>query len=153
MHTRIDVNLPLKDLARSRAFDEGLGYRFDERYCNDDAIALVLGGNLYAMLLREPFFATFTSRRIADATTHAEVLVALDCPDRATVDAQVAKALALGATAPMPPRDHGWMYYHAYQDLDGHVWELIAYRDADGAGPDAAGSDAAGSDAAGSPAG
>jgi len=127
VHRQIYVNLPVADLPRARAFFETLGYGFDERFSNDDGACLVLGDNLYAMLLTRPFFAGFAPRPVADPTQVTGVLVCVSCADRAAVDALVATALAAGARVPRPPKDHGFMYQHAYEDLDGHVWELVAY--------------------------
>ncbi|KQW68687.1 VOC family protein [Methylibium sp. Root1272] len=125
MHQQIFVNLPVKDLPRSMAFFKALGYGFDANFTNDLAACLVLAPNLYAMLLTEPFFKGFTDKPIADARQTTEVLVCLSCESRAEVDALVAKALAAGATVPRPPQDHGFMYGHGYEDLDGHIWELV----------------------------
>jgi predicted lactoylglutathione lyase len=127
MHTQIYVNLPVADLPRSVAFFRELGYDFDPRFTNDQAACLVLGENLHAMLLVVPFFQTFTGKPVADATKTTEVLVALSCPDRASLDALVARAVAAGGAAPRPPQDHGFMYAHGFEDLDGHVWELLTY--------------------------
>lgn len=125
MHRQIYVNLPVRDVARSKAFFTGLGYGFDARFSNDSALCLVLGENLYAMLLAEPFFQTFTKKPVADARAGTEVLVCLSCESRAEVDTLVAKALAGGGKAPNPPQDHGFMYGHGFEDPDGHVWELM----------------------------
>ena len=54
-----------------------------------------------------------------------EVLLCLSCKSRAEVDGQVAKALAAGGTAPNAPQDHGFMYGHGFEDLDGHLWEVM----------------------------
>ena len=35
------------------------------------------------------------------------------------------KAVAAGGTTYNEPKDYGFMYGHGYQDLDGHLWELI----------------------------
>jgi predicted lactoylglutathione lyase len=77
------------------------------------------------MLLTREFFQTFTDKAIADARRNAEVLLALSCENRAEVDAGAARALAAGATTPRPPQDHGFMYSRAFDDLDGHTWELF----------------------------
>jgi predicted lactoylglutathione lyase len=37
----------------------------------------------------------------------------------------VKAALAAGGTTYNAPQDHGFMYGHGFQDLDGHVWELM----------------------------
>ena len=125
MHRQIFVNLPVRDVARSKAFFTGLGYAFNPQFSDDKALCLVLGENLYAMLLAEPFFQTFTKKPVADARAGTEVLVCLSCDSRAEVEGLVAKALAAGATAPNAPQDHGFMYGHGFEDLDGHVWELM----------------------------
>ncbi len=86
---------------------------------------IVSEDHVYVMLLVEPFFQTFTSKAIADARTSTEVLLCLSCESRAQVDELVAKAVAAGGSTPTKAQDHGFMYQHGYQDLDGHVWELM----------------------------
>lgn len=125
MHKQIFVNLPVRDLKRSMTFFKALGMSFDAAFTNDDAACLVIGENIYAMLLVESFFKTFTEKPIADASTSTEVLVCLSCESRAEVDELVAKALAAGGRAPREPQDHGFMYGHGFEDLDGHIWELV----------------------------
>lgn len=124
MHPQIFVNLPVKDLNRSIAFFTALGYAFNPQFTSEDATCLILGENLFAMLLTEPFFSTFTPHPVSDAHNQTEVLVCLSCDSREQVDALVAKALAAGGSAPKAPQDHGNMYGHGFHDLDGHVWEL-----------------------------
>ena len=124
MHKHIFVNLPVKDLQRSRQFFSRLGYEFDEQFSNDAGACLILGENIFAMLLVESFFQGFTSKPIADATRMTEVLTCLSCDSRDAVDALVEKAVAAGGRAPNPKQDHGFMYGHGFEDLDGHVWEF-----------------------------
>lgn len=124
MTTQIFVNLPVKDLPRSRAFFESLGYHFNPQFSNDQGACLVISDTIFAMLLTEPFFQTFTKKPISDAKKSTEVLICLSCESRKQVDELVAKALQAGGTAPNAPQDHGFMYGHGFEDLDGHVWEL-----------------------------
>ncbi len=77
------------------------------------------------MLLTEAKFKTFTPNMICDATKSTEVLLCLSCASRAEVDGMVSKAVAAGGTTYNEPQDHGFMYAHGFQDLDGHIWELI----------------------------
>ena len=125
MHKQIFVNLAVNDLPRSRAFFESLGMRIDPKFSNDQGVCVVVGENIYAMLLVKDFFKTFTSKPLSDASKQTEVLVCLSCENRAEVDALVAKAVAAGGMAPRAPQDHGWMYGHGFEDLDGHIWELM----------------------------
>lgn len=125
MHKQIFVNLPIRDMAASKAFFAALGYGFNPDFTNDQGAALVLGENLYAMLLVRDFFASFIDKQVADAHTSTEVLVCLSCDSREQVDTLVAKALAAGGKVPRAPQDHGFMYGHGFEDLDGHIWELV----------------------------
>ena len=125
MHKQIFVNLAVNDLPRSRAFFESLGMRIDPKFSNDQGVCVVVGENIYAMLLVKDFFKTFTSKPLSDASKQTEVLVCLSCENRAEVDALVAKAVAAGGMAPRAPQEHGWMYGHGFEDLDGHIWELM----------------------------
>jgi len=125
MATQIFVNLPVKDLKRSVGFFTALGYSFNPQFTDENATCMIVGENIFVMLLVEPFFRTFTKKALCDATKSTEVLVCLSCESRAHVDQLVAKAVAAGATTPNPPQDHGFMYGHGYQDLDGHLWELV----------------------------
>lgn len=124
-HAQIFVNLPIRDMARSQAFFRSLGYEFNPQFTNEQGASLVLGENLFVMLLVEPFFQTFTQKTIVDAHQSVEVLVCLSCSSREEVDALVRKARDAGATVPNAAQDHGFMYGHGFTDLDGHVWELV----------------------------
>jgi predicted lactoylglutathione lyase len=125
MTTQIFVNLPVKDLARSRAFFESLGYSFNPQFSNDQGACLVISDTIYAMLLTEPFFQTFTKKQIADAGKTTEVLICLSCESRAHVDELVAKAVQAGGSTPNAKQEYDFMYSHGFEDLDGHLWELV----------------------------
>jgi uncharacterized protein len=125
MTTQIYVNLPVKDLKRSNSFFESLGFQLNPKFSNDQASCVILGENIFAMLLVESFFKTFTNKSICDATKSTEVLVCLSCESRARVDELVQKAIAAGGLTPRSPQDQGFMYGHGFEDLDGHIWELI----------------------------
>ncbi|KTT27556.1 VOC family protein [Pseudacidovorax intermedius] len=130
MHKQIFINLPCKSLPASKAFFEALGYCFNPQFTNEHGACLVLGENLYAMLLTEDFARGFTAKPLVDARAATEVLVCLSCESREEVDGLVAKARAAGAAVPRPPQDHGFMYGHGFEDLDGHIWELAFMPDA-----------------------
>ena len=125
MARQIYVNLPVKDLVRTKAFFAALGFAFEGKFSNDDGACMVVDGNIFVMLLVEKFFATFTSKTIVDATKSTEVLLCLSCASRAEVDDLVAKAVRSGGRMPRAPQDHGFMYAHAFEDPDGHIWELV----------------------------
>ena len=134
MHKQIFVNLAVADLPKSKAFFESLGLAFNPQFTNEQGACLVLGDNIFAMLLVKDFFKTFTGKPLVDPREATEMLLCLSCESRAEVDAIVAKAVAAGGTAPRAPQDHGFMYGHGFQDLDGHIWEL-SYMDMAAAPP------------------
>jgi hypothetical protein len=125
MSKQIYVNLPVKDLQRSVAFFSRLGFSFEPRFTDENATCMIVGDNIFVMLLVETFFKTFTTKELCDTTKSTEVLVCLSCDSRAQVDNLVAQAVSAGGTAPRKPQDHGFMYGHGFEDLDGHIWELI----------------------------
>ena len=125
MHDQIFVNLPIKDLPRSVKFFESLGYTFNPQFTDENATCMILGENLFAMLLVESYFRTFTDKDVGDAHRTKEVLLAVPVANREAVDALVEKALAAGAKEPRPAQDHGFMYQRSYDDLDGHTWEVF----------------------------
>ena len=125
MTTQIFVNLPVKDLDRSVAFFKRLGFNFNPQFTDDNGACLVLGPNIYAMLLTEGFFKDFTAKPIANAHATTEVLVAIDAPSRTAVDDLVTRAVAEGGVEYRQGQDHGWMFQRCFADPDGHQWEVI----------------------------
>jgi predicted lactoylglutathione lyase len=130
MATQIFVNLPVRDLGKSVEFYTKLGYSFDARFTDEKATCMIVGENIFVMLLVESYFATFTPKPLCDARKHTGAILALALESREQVDAQVAQAVAAGATAPLPAQDHGFMYQHGFHDLDGHAVEVF-YMDSD----------------------
>lgn len=126
MATNIFVNLPVKDLEKSKEFFLKLGYTFNQQFTDEKAASLVISENIYAMLLTEPFFKTFIpNKEIADTGKTKEVLVALSTDSKQQVDELADKAIAAGGKKFREPEDHGFMYARSFEDLDGHVWEVI----------------------------
>lgn len=125
MSTKIFVNLPVKDLSRTKAFFAKLGYTFNPQFTDEKAACMVISEDIYAMLLVEKFFKTFTKKQIADSTKTTEMLLALSFESREKVDEMMAKALAAGAKKAREPQDHGFMYERSFEDLDGHIWEIF----------------------------
>jgi len=124
MATKIFVNLPVKNLDKSVAFFTRLGFSFNPQFTDEKATCMIIGENIFAMLLVEPFFKTFTKKEISDAHKSTEVLIALDAASREEVKDIVAKAVAAGGSVYMDAQDHGWMYQHSFA-VDGHQWEIL----------------------------
>jgi predicted lactoylglutathione lyase len=125
MATKIFVNLPVKNLNKSIEFFTKLGFSFNQQFTDETATCMIVTDDIFVMLLTEPKFKTFTPKEICDAKKYTEALVCLSLEDRAKVDEMVRKAVAAGGSTYNEPQDHGFMYGHGFQDLDGHIWELI----------------------------
>jgi uncharacterized protein len=125
MATQIFVNLPVKNLKKSIEFFTQLGFTFNTQFTDDTATCMIVSEDIFVMLLTHEKFKTFTPKKICDATKSTEVLVCLSFESREKVDEMVRKAVAAGGTTYNEPQDHGFMYQHGLQDLDGHIWELI----------------------------
>ena len=124
MATQVFVNLAVKDLNKSKEFFEQLGYSFNPQFTSENGACMIVSDTIYVMLLTEPFFKSFTSKELVDAKKSTEVLICLSAESRAAVDEIVRKAVAAGGRIYNEPQDHGFMYGHGFEDLDGHLWEL-----------------------------
>ncbi|MGK2286308.1 VOC family protein [Pedomonas sp. V897] len=126
MQRMIFVNLPVRDLARSTAFYEALGFAKNPQFSNDDASCMMWSEVIVVMLHTHEHFLRFSPRPVSDATKACEVLLCLSAETREAVDALVQKAgTAGGGVDPCPVQDHGFMYGRSYEDPDGHIWEVV----------------------------
>ena len=125
MTKQIFVNLPVKDLKKTIEFFTKIGFTFNPKFTDDNATCMIIGENIYAMLLIEKFFKTFIKKEISDATKNTEVLMALSVESKDVVDQMVQKAIDAGGKEPREPQDDGWMYGRGFEDLDGHLWEIF----------------------------
>src|SRR5258706_10543673 len=119
MAAQIFVNLPVSDLKKSMAFFGQLGFGFNAQFTDDTAACMVVSDSIFVMLLTHDKFRAFTPNPICDATKSTEVLLCLSLESRAGVDEMVGKAVAAGGSTYSQPQDHGFMYGHGFQDLDG----------------------------------
>ena len=125
MATQIFVNLPVRNLNKTIQFFTKLGFTFNPQFTNENATCMIIGKEIFVMLLVEKFFKTFTKKEICDTAKNTEVIVALSAESRQKVDQMVSKAVEAGGKETREPQDHGWMYGRSFQDIDGHLWEVI----------------------------
>lgn len=125
MATKIFINLPVKNPERSKAFFTKLGFKFDPKFCDDQATCMIIGDNIFVMLLVEDFFKGFTGKNIPDAAKHVGVILTLSAASREKVDEMISNAVQAGGKAPGKVQNQGYMYGRGFQDIDGHQWELM----------------------------
>lgn len=125
MVQQIFVNLPVKDLNLTKEFFAHLGFTFNEQFTNDAAACMIIGENIYAMLLVEPFFQSFLNKQVGDPAKAVHGIYALAVGSRAEVDELVDKAMKAGGSFVKDAQDHGWMYGRSFADINGHQWEVM----------------------------
>jgi uncharacterized protein len=118
------LNLPVADLAASRAFFAALGFDFNEKFCDEGAACMVVSEQAFVMLLQRDRFAEFVTKPVADANEQSALTACVSAASRDEVDSLVAAAEAAGARPAKEPQDYGFMYQRSFHDLDGHHWEV-----------------------------
>jgi uncharacterized protein len=125
MTKQIFVNLPVKDLNRTVEFFKRLGFTFNPQFTDENATCMIINDNIFVMLLAEKFFKTFTKKEICDTAKDTEVIIALSTESREKVDEMIQNVFEAGGKESREPQDHGWMYGRSFQDINGHLWEII----------------------------
>jgi uncharacterized protein len=125
LKTKIFVNLSIMDLNKSVAFFTKLGFSFNPQFTDENATCMIIGEDIFIMLLVEKFFKTFTKKDVCDTSKNTEVIVALSVESREKVDQMIEKAIEAGGSEPREKQDHGWMYGRSFEDIDGHLWEVF----------------------------
>ena len=98
-----------------------LGFTFNPQFTDENATCMIIGEDIFIMLLVEAFFQNFTKKEIADANKTTESIICLSAESREKVNEMVNLAIEAGAKAPNDKQDQGYMYGHGFQDLDGHL--------------------------------
>jgi uncharacterized protein len=119
------VNLPVKDLNKSVAFFTKLGFTFNPQFTDENATCMIVGEDIFVMLLVEKFFKSFTKKEICDTSTCTEAILALSVESREQVDQMMNKVIDSGGNEHREKQDHGWMYGRSFEDVDGHLWEVL----------------------------
>ena len=125
MITKLFVNLPIKDLNKTVEFFTKLGFTFNPQFTDENATCMIVGNDIFVMLLVEKFFKTFTKKEISDVSKNTEVIVALSTQSREEVDQMMEKVVGAGGREARDPQDHGWMYGRSFEDINGHLWEIF----------------------------
>ncbi|MGQ4668039.1 VOC family protein [Metabacillus halosaccharovorans] len=115
----------MKDVKNSTSFFRSLGFEFNAQFTTDNTASMIISDNIFALMMTEDRFKEFSKKEIVDATTSAEAILCLSADSREQVDELVNKAVASGGKISNDPQDHGFMYGWGFQDLDGHIWEVV----------------------------
>ncbi len=124
MINSIFVNLPIANLKRSVNFFTGLGFTFNPQFTSEDTTCMLVGPNIFAMLLERDRFTGFIDKPVADSSS-SEVILSLGCESPDEVRKLAEAAFALGARKVNEIDDKGFMISWGFEDLDGHLWDLF----------------------------
>jgi predicted lactoylglutathione lyase len=126
MNRSIYVNVAVQDLAKSLEFYKALGFEQNLEFSNEDGVCMVIASNIYLMVLTEDFFKTFTNKDIADVTKTTETILTISADTKAEVDELADRAVALTGKPPKEADNElDFMYVRNFQDVDGHMWEVV----------------------------
>ncbi|AKZ58426.1 hypothetical protein SAM23877_5381 [Streptomyces ambofaciens ATCC 23877] len=121
----IFVNLATNDLDASKKFFTGLGYEINAQFSDDTTASIPLSETIVVMVHTPEKYRQFTKKDIVDSSKSSEVLLALSAESREKVDELVEKAVAAGGSVSGETQDHGFMYGRAFDDIDGHTFEVV----------------------------
>lgn len=122
------LNLPVKNVKRSKEFFTKLGFTFNTTHGDSDESACLLVGtkNVVVMLFAEPTFKGFVQNEITDTSKSSEILLSFDTESVAEVDEMAEKVREAGGTIYAAPAEiQGFMYGFCFIDLDGHRWNAL----------------------------
>lgn len=124
MSRMLFVNLPIANAAASRKFFDHLGFSFNDQFCDENTLCMVINEQSWVMMLEKERFRGFIADDITDTSKNREVLLCVSADSREGVDELTDAALAAGGVDWMPAQELGFMYGRSFRDLDGHVWEV-----------------------------
>jgi predicted lactoylglutathione lyase len=125
MSTSIFINLPVKDLKKSMDFYTQIGFQNNPQFTDDTAACMMYTETIFVMLLTHNKFKEFSRKTIADTKTTAAVINSLSVDNAEGVNSMVEKALQAGGSEPTEAKDYGFMQQRSFEDIDGHLWEVI----------------------------
>jgi predicted lactoylglutathione lyase len=122
---RLFVNIAVADLQRSIRFFETLGFTFNRQLTDASATCMLVGTDVFFILLSTERFLGFSKRPLADARRTTSALYSIGVESREAVRAMVTRAFESGASPAGDPKDHGYLYAWSFYDPDGHHFEVF----------------------------
>ena len=125
MAKKIFINLPVADLQKAMSFYTEIGFTNNPQFTDETAACMVLTDEIYVMLLTHLKFKEFTKKEIGNAFVTASVINSLSVGSIDEVNTMADKALLAGGKETNEPKDYGFMQQRSFQDIDGHLWEVL----------------------------
>lgn len=127
MIKQIWLNLPVKDIGRSREFFTALGFTQTPHGNSEASVGFMVGQhNIVVMMFLEQVFKSIVQTEVTDTSINTEMIISIDAESREEVDALAKKAAEAGGEVFAPPGENqGWMYGCGFKDPDGHRWNVL----------------------------
>ena len=128
MTKSIWINLPVKNVSKSKDFFTKLGFTLNTQYgVREDSASFFVGSDHFVMMLFEKsLYEGFAGTTIADERSGGEVLFSFDAESPEEVDDLAKKIVEAGGTLyGEPGYKDGWMYGCGFIDLDGQRWSIL----------------------------
>jgi uncharacterized protein len=125
MSKKIFINLPVADLKKAMSFYTAIGFTNNPQFTDETAACMVLTEEIYVMLLTHPKFSQFTQKEIGNTFKTVSVINSLSVDSNDEVNAMLENALKAGGKEPTEAKDYGFMQQRSFEDLDGHLWEVL----------------------------
>ena len=122
---RVFVNIAVANLQRSIRFFEALGFTFNRQLTDASATCMLVGVDVFFMLLSTDRFLGASKRPLGDALCTTSAMYAIAVDSRDAVKTTVARALESGGSPAADPQDHRYMYAWSFYDPDGHHFEVF----------------------------
>ena len=122
------INLPVKDVHKSKAFFTHIGFTPNSSYgVRDDSASFLVGdGQLVVMLFERSSYEGFAGVDLPAHLNGAEVLFSIDAESPEEVDELARKVIEAGGFVyGEPAYKDGWMYGCGFIDLDGQRWSVL----------------------------
>lgn len=121
------INLPVKDVKKSKEFFTRIGFTPEESHETAEMTCVKVGEkNIAVLLFAEETLKGFMKTEISDTRAGSEVFISFDAASREEVDETAKKVWDAGGNIFSEPAEiQGWMYGFAFADLDGHRWNQI----------------------------
>ena len=123
----IFVNIPVLRTEISRKFFEGIGFTVLEKFTGPNSVCLILEDKIKIMLTEKNQFELMLGKPVTDRKS-SEVLISLTCDSKESVKAITEKAIELGARKVNEFEENEHMFSWAFEDLDGHLWDLHHFK-------------------------
>ena len=124
MISSVFLNMPVQDVARSKEFFMSLGFGVNEQFSGSENVCVIVNQNISLMLMDHDKFSSFIDKKVAPKDA-SEIILSFACESEAEVRSITEKALELGARKVNDPEDTDFMFSWAFEDLDGHLWDLF----------------------------